>query len=74
MSDDVIAKKVIYCPRSNLFQNGICSYGDKLHGAPGWETGQYCPILAVPLGTALIDPLGHLLIWLCLYLMSYLAY
>jgi hypothetical protein len=26
---------------------------------PGWETGKICPILAVPLGTAIIDPLGH---------------
>ncbi len=53
----VNAKKVIYCPRSNLYENGICSCGDKLHGAPGWETGQICPILAVPL--------GHLVLWSC---------
>ncbi len=35
--------------------NGICSCGDKLHGAPGCETG---PILAVPLNLHL-PPLGH---------------
>ncbi len=29
--------------------NGICSCGDKVHGATGWKTGQFCPILAVPL-------------------------
>jgi hypothetical protein len=68
-------KESIYCPRSNLFEKGICSCGDKLHGAPGWETGQYCPILAVPLSTALIDPLGHFALWFVfLYLLSYLAY
>jgi hypothetical protein len=37
-------------------KNGNCSCGDKLHGAPGWETGQLCRILAVPLGTALYIP------------------
>jgi hypothetical protein len=47
------------CPRSYLFENGICGCWDKLHGAPGWETGLICPILAVPLGTATIIPLGH---------------
>jgi hypothetical protein len=32
------------------------SCGDKMHGAPGWETGLFCPILAVPLGIALHIP------------------
>jgi hypothetical protein len=32
-------RKCIMCPRSKLPSNGICSCGDKLHGAPGWETG-----------------------------------
>ncbi len=35
----------------------ICSCGDKLRGAPGWETGYSYPFLAVPLNTAfLISP------------------
>ncbi len=58
-------KESIHCPRSYLFENGICSCRDKLHGAPGWETGQFCPILAVPLGTATINPLGHFVFCSC---------
>jgi hypothetical protein len=33
----------------NLNIDGICSCGDKLHGAPRCETGPSGPILAVPL-------------------------
>ncbi len=58
-------KESIHCPSSYLFENGICSCGDKLHGAPRWETGQFCPILAVPLGTATINRLGHFVFCSC---------
>jgi hypothetical protein len=54
--------------------SGICSCGDKLHGAPGWETGLICPILAVPLSTAAIIPLGHTVFIHVLFLLPYLAY
>jgi hypothetical protein len=53
-----MCKGVIYLKMASVAVGISC-------GAPGWETGQYCPILAVPLDTALIDPLGHLVIWLC---------
>jgi hypothetical protein len=59
-------KESIHCPRSYLFENDICSCGDKLHGAPGRETGLICPIPAVPLGTATIDPLCHFVFNSCL--------
>ncbi len=46
----------------------LISCGDKLHGAPGWETGLFFPILAVPLSTATFIPLGHsVFIMYCFY-------
>jgi hypothetical protein len=53
----VNSRKCFTVPGKKLsLHNGICSCGDKMHGAPGWETGLFCPILAVPLNIALHIP------------------